>query len=75
MIAGNDFMTKSTRKSSDTPAEITRRLLKIITGPGVAKRIAADAKKPVISSRNDGVFFDPRWQDDIPAPPKPKKSP
>jgi len=36
----------------------------IITGKGPAKRIAADAAKPVISSPDDGVVFDPRWQDD-----------
>jgi hypothetical protein len=45
-------------------AKATRHIIALVTGEGVAKRIAADAKKPVINSRTDGVIFDPRWQDD-----------
>ncbi len=36
-----------------------------MNGKGIQERIAADASTPVISSRDDGVRYDPAWQDDI----------
>ncbi len=46
----------------------------ILHGKGIQKRIKADAAKAIISSRNDGVFHDPKWQDDCIDLPK-KKAP
>ena len=37
----------------------------ILSGKGIKQRVAADVKQPKKFSRNDGVFFDPNWQDDI----------
>ena len=41
-----------------------KRALEIITGEGVKKRIKAEQKLPVRFPGNDGIFFDPNWQDD-----------
>lgn len=43
----------------------TRRIIALATGKGPAKRIAADARRPRKFSRNDGVRFDPKWQDEV----------
>ena len=32
---------------------------------GRKEAVAADASKPAIYSRDDGVFYDPAWQDDV----------
>jgi hypothetical protein len=57
-------MTKRTRRHSDSVAGATRRIIAIVAGKGVAERIAADARRPRKFSRDDGVVFDPKWQDD-----------
>jgi hypothetical protein len=53
------------KKTPQSANELLRRVTeKILKGDGIKKRIEADARKPAIYSRNDGVIFDPRWQDD-----------
>ena len=47
------------------PSELHEFLWKVISGPGVAKRHADNAALPVMNVKNDGVRFDPAWQDDI----------
>ena len=51
-----------------THAELHKELCRIIQGKGVQKRIADDAAMPVINVKNDGVRFDPKWQDDLVSP-------
>jgi hypothetical protein len=52
-------------KRKDSASELVKRVHEIIlSGKGIKERVAADAKRPRKFSRNDGVFFDPRWQDD-----------
>jgi hypothetical protein len=58
-------MTKSTRRSSASANKIFDASLKRILGPGVQARIKADAVMPVRFPGNDGIYFDPNWQDDI----------
>ena len=52
------------KKAKSSVAVATRRMIAIVTGKGPAKRIAEDAARPAISAPDDGVVFDPRWQDD-----------
>ena len=52
------------------PSELQKYLWSVISGPGVAKRHADNAAMPVINVKNDGVVFDPKWQDDIISLPK-----
>lgn len=54
-------MKKNTPARSALIKKITDEILH---GKGIQERIAADAAKPIISSRNDGVFHDPAWQAD-----------
>jgi hypothetical protein len=58
---------KGDRKNINTlrGTELQKELWKIISGKGVAERIAKDAAKPIVNVKNDGIVFDPRWQDDI----------
>ena len=36
-----------------------------VTGPGVQRRFAAAAALPVRFPGNDGILYNPAWQDDI----------
>lgn len=52
-------------KKAPSRAELMKQIMgKMRDGKSIQKRIAADAAKPAIYSRNDGVFHDPKWQDD-----------
>lgn len=57
--------SRPARSSDFREGTLARLIFDTITGPGVAKRIAADRKRPKIYSANDGIRFDPKWQDDI----------
>jgi hypothetical protein len=67
-------MTKNTQHSLDTKNKLFKFALDKIMGPGVQERIKRDAAQPKRFPGNDGIRFDPNWQDDIiktkPAAPK-----
>jgi hypothetical protein len=65
---------KKTTTKPNSIAIAQRRIIAIATGKGPAERIAADAKRPAKFSRDDGVHFDPSWQDEVANPP-PRKRP
>jgi hypothetical protein len=44
---------------------LARWLFDTITGPGVQERIKKAAAMPVKFPGDDGILFDPKWQDDI----------
>jgi hypothetical protein len=59
-------MLSMKRKEGSSASELIKRVNEIIlSGRGIKKRVAADARRLRKFSRNDGVFFDPNWQDDI----------
>ena len=53
----------NTNTSSETSSELLKAALKKILGPGVRARIEADAALPKRFPGNDGIKFDPKWQD------------
>jgi hypothetical protein len=59
------FHSRPARSSDFREGTLARLIFDTITGPGVAKRIAEDRKRPKIYSANHGIRFDPKWQDDI----------
>lgn len=58
-------MTRATRKSSATTKIIDRITAIILLGKGAKKLIAEEKKLPAAFPRDDGVRFDPNWQDDV----------
>jgi hypothetical protein len=56
---------ENTRRSSDSANKLIKRARDLILGPGVRKRIEADAALPKKYSGTDGIHYDPAWQDDI----------
>ncbi len=67
LYGNQNTMSKKAPSRTELMKQITNTILH---GKGIQKRIAADAAKPIISSRNDGVRYDPAWQDDIIGRPK-----
>ena len=55
-------MTKPTRRSTALLDKLTD---KIVAGDGIRESVAADAAKPVKFDKDDGVHFNPLWQDDV----------
>jgi hypothetical protein len=53
--------TKSNQQATALRDKITSVIL---DGSGIRRRIEADLAMPVKYSRNDGVRYDPAWQDD-----------
>jgi hypothetical protein len=58
-------MTRNTQASSATANKIFKHALEKIMGPGVQKRIERAAALPDKFPGNDGIFYDPNWQDDV----------
>jgi len=57
---------KESAHSSDfSNDKLARWIFDTITGPRVKKRIKRDAARPKRFPGNDGIRFDPNWQDDI----------
>ena len=57
--------TKAKTKSRRQATELVNKIKGVIMdGDSFRRRVAENLAEPVKYPRNDGVFFDPRWQDD-----------
>jgi hypothetical protein len=57
---------KSSIKSTRLATALSHRIKDIILhDPGIQRRIAADLAAPVVNVPDDGVVFDPKWQDEF----------
>ncbi len=66
LYGGADQRNKKMIDKTRTRAALIEQIKNaILHCKGIQERIAADAAKPVISSRDDGVRYDPAWQDDV----------
>ena len=58
--------TKPKTKRTPQNAELINKIKAVmLDGSGIRRRIEANLALPVKYPRDDGVFFDPKWQDDI----------